>query len=100
MAFSVWKVLEISNTQLPYVNLVKILFASILTGVIIGLIPKTVIGLFVALLVFSFIYLFILAVIGALEKRDLNLLNKIGRRLGPLSGTFMKMNRFLERFVK
>ncbi len=100
MSFSVWKVLEISNTQLPYGNLVKIAFASVLTGIIIGLIPKTIIGLLIAILVFSFIYLFILAFIGALERGDLNILNRIGRRLGPLSGPFMKMNKFMERFVR
>ncbi len=100
MIFSVWKVLEISNTQLPYVNLIKIVIASVLTGIIIELIPKTVMGLLIAIIILSFIYLFILAFIGALEKRDLNLLNKLGRRLGPLSGMFMKMNRFLEKFVK
>ena len=100
MVFSTWRVLAISNTYLPYVSLVKLLFASILTGLIVELLPKTIIGLLIALLVFPFIYLFILAFMGALEKRDLNFLNKIGGRLGPLSGTFMKMNRFLERFVK
>lgn len=100
MIFSTWKVLKISSTKLPHVNLAKILFASILAGVMIELIPKTVIGLFIALVTFPFIYLFILAFIGALEKRDLNLLNKIGYKLGPLSGSFMKISGFLERFVK
>lgn len=100
MSFSMWKVLEISNTELPYVNLVKITFASVLMGIIIGLIPKTIIGLLIALLVFPFIYLFLLAFTGALKKGDLTILNKIGNRLGPLSGPFMKMNKFLEKFVR
>lgn len=100
MIFSTWKVLEISNSKLPFVNLAKIIFASILTGVIIGLIPKTVIGLLIALLAFPYIYIFILAFIGALEKRDLTILNKIGCKLGPLSRLFMETNNFLEKFIK
>ena len=100
MMFSTWKVLEISSTELPYVNLVKILFASILAGLIAELLPKTIIGLFIALLAFPFIYLFILALIGALEKRDLTILNKFGCRLGPLSRPLVKISKLLEKFVK
>lgn len=100
MIFSTWKVLKISNSKLNFVNLVKIIFASVLAGIIIELIPKTVIGLFIALLVFPFIYIFILAFIGALEKRDLTILNKIGYKLGPLSKPFRKINKFLEKFIK
>ena len=100
MVFTTWKVLRINDTKLPYMNLVKILFASLLAGLAVELLPKTVIGLLIALLLFSFIYVFILAVSGALEKRDLILLNRFGYKLGPLSGYFMKISKLLEKFVK
>lgn len=100
MIFSTWKVITISNSKLPFVNLAKLIFASILTGTIIALIPKTVIGLVIALLIFPYTYIFILAFTGALEMRDLTILNKIAYRLGPLSRPLMKINELLKKFVK
>ncbi len=99
MIFTTRKILIITNSQLHFVNLVKIIFASVLVGIILELIPKTVIGLLIALIIFPYTYIFILAFIGALEKRDLTILNKFVYKLGPLSKPFMKINRLLEKFV-
>lgn len=100
MIFSTWKVLSVSNSRLPFVDSGKIILASVLAGVIIALIPKTVTGLLIALLVFPYTYIFILAFIGALKQRDLTILNKFGYRWGPLSRPVIKVNKFLEKFVK
>ncbi len=99
MTLSTWKVLKITNSKLNFANLAKITFASILVGAIFALIPKTVMGLLVAILVLPYTYIFILAFMGVLEKRDLIILNKIGYKLGPLSRPFIRINKFLEKFV-
>jgi len=64
------------------------------------LIPKTILFFFISLFATPLIYILILALMGALEKRDLIILNKLVYRLGPFSKPFRIMIGFLEKFVK
>lgn len=99
MMLTTIKTLQVTETKLPYANLIKITFSSSLLGILLYLIPKTFLGLIVAILLLPILYIFILAFARALEMRDLLLINKFGNRLGPLSGPIRKLTELLERFV-
>jgi len=100
MILSVHKTLKITNTRLPWGKLAKIILTSILIALLLAPFPKTVPIVLITLFAVPFIYILILALMGCLEKRDLDMLNRFGYKLGPFSETFMKITKFLERFVE
>ncbi len=91
--------IQVTGTKLPFLKLLKIALSSSLLGLILLIIPKTILGLFVALLILPVIYLLILGFAQALELRDLLILEGLGYRLGPLSRPITKFTGFLKRFI-
>ncbi len=69
-------------------------------GLPLFLIPQTYTGLYVAIIVAPFIYLFAFAFIGGFTKKDIELLRRYSRKLGILSGIAEKLIAFIERFAK
>ena len=85
MVLTTLKSLQVTETKLPYNNLIKITIASILLGFCLLLMPKTIPGMLISVLLIPVVYILILAFTHALEMRDLILINKAGNRIGPLS---------------
>ncbi|MFY9638857.1 MAG: flippase [Methanobacterium sp.] len=100
MVLTTSKTIEVTNTKLPYLNLLKITFSSFIIGLCLLLVPKTIPGLLISLILVPVIYILLLGFTQALERRDLLILNKLGYRLGPLSNPIMRFTGFLERFIK
>ena len=100
MVLTTSKTIKVTETKLPYINLLKITVSSFILGLCLLLVPKTILGLLISLLIMPVIYIFLLGFTHALEMRDLLILNKLGNRLGPLSNPIIKFTGFLERFIK
>jgi stage V sporulation protein B len=94
-----WKTLNLARVSLPIGEFGKIIIASILMGLVFLPFPQTRAYLILALIISPFLYLGILTAIGGLKLEDLRMLYKIGSKIGPFSGIFMKFIRLLERFA-
>jgi stage V sporulation protein B len=91
--------MRVTKTKLPYFNLFKVTIASFILGLGLLLMPKTILGLILSLILLPFVYLILLGLTRALQKRDLIIINQIGNRLGPLSSIITMFTGFLERFI-
>ena len=99
MVLTTLKSLQVTETKLPYTNLIKITISAILLGFCLLLMPKTITGMLISILLIPVVYILILAFTNALEMRDLILINKAGNRIGPLSIPITKFTKFLKKFV-
>jgi stage V sporulation protein B len=99
MVFTTVTTIRVTKTKLPYFNLFKVTIASFILGLGLLLIPKTILGLILSLIILPFVYLILLGLTRALEMRDLIIINQIGHRLGPLSNFITRFTGFLERFI-
>ena len=100
MVLTTSKTIQVTGTKLPYINLLKITLSSFILGCCLLLMPKTILGLIISLILLPPVYIMFLGFTRALETRDLLILNKLGDRLGPLSNPIKKFTGYLERFVK
>jgi stage V sporulation protein B len=94
-----WKTLQITEVKLPLGNIAKIIFASILMGGFLIILPKTYIYLIVAIILAPFVYILILAFMGGFKKEDIRIMYRFAAKLGPLSRAFQKLIKFIERFT-
>ena len=98
MVALMWKTLKMSGVKLPVVDYGKIALASIIMGLIFIPFSKTKPDLILGLILSPFVYLGVLALIRGLKLEDLNMLYKVGNKLGPFSRYFNKFLDFLTRF--
>lgn len=100
MVAIVWRTFHITEVKPPYLDFVKIGTASIIMGLPLFILPKTDLGLFAAIFISPIVYTIVFAFIGGFTKRDVQLLRKYKKKLGPLSGAVEKLVKFIERFAK
>lgn len=100
MVLTTRKTLQVTRTKLPYLNLLKIGVSSIIAGLCMIFVPKTILGLFISLLILPLIYIMILATTNTLGTRDISMINKIGNRAGPFKKPITIFTNLLNRFVK
>jgi stage V sporulation protein B len=74
--------------------------ASIIMGLPLLILPQTFYGLLVAVIISPFIFLFAFTFIGGFTKKDIALLRRYTKKLGPLSGVAEKLITFIEKFAK
>lgn len=96
----VWKTFQITEIRPPYLDFGKIGLASIIMGLLLIIIPKTFVGLVLAVIVAPISYLVLLTVIGGFKKDDIRIVRKYKEKFGPLSGAIEKLVKFIERFAK
>lgn len=100
MVLVLWQTFRITKVKLPYLEFAKIGIASIIMGLPLLLLPQTYLGLYVAVIIAPFIFLFAFTFIGGFNKKDIELLRRYSLKLGPLSGLSLRLLRFIERFAK
>jgi stage V sporulation protein B len=100
MVAIVWKTFKITEVKPPYSDLIKIGIASGLMGLSIWIIPKTVYGLILALIIAPIVYLAVFTFIGGFKKKDIWIMKKYMVKLGPLSKVVEKAVKFIERFTE
>ena len=86
--------------KLDYSNLTKIGLAAALAGICVILMPKTILSLFISLVILPLIYFLILAYTNTLVARDISMIKKVSCRSGPFKRPLLKFTDFLTRFVK
>lgn len=99
MVAIIWKTFQITKVRPPYIDFGKIVLASLIMTVPLILIPKTNIGFLMALLVSPVAYLIAFTFLRGFESRDVRMLRRLERRLGPLARVFEKLVNFIERFA-
>ncbi|MGZ7048903.1 MAG: oligosaccharide flippase family protein [Methanobacterium sp.] len=100
MVLVLWQTFKITQVKLPFPEFVKIGIASLIMGLPLLLLPQTYLGLYIAVIISPFIYLFAFAFIGGFTKKDIEIFRRYIHKLGPLSGVVERLITFIERFAK
>lgn len=90
---------KVSGVKFETLDFLKILFASIVMGLVCILIPKNVMGMIIGVVVGIFVYIFGLVIVKGLKKGDLLLLYKIGDKTGPLRDYIYKFTDRLQKYA-
>lgn len=93
-----WKTYNITQIKLPFASFAKITLASLIMGLGIFLLPQTITGLILAIILAPIIYTIALVFLKGFEKRDVRMMRRIGNKLGPLSILSEKLVKFIEKY--
>lgn len=88
---------RLTDTKPPVIDISKILLASLIMSLVSLIIPKTPIGLIIAGVVCSVVYLFSLILFRFFSKDDLDNFRDYSRKFGPLASLLNKLINFVER---
>ena len=100
MVAIVWKTFKITEVNPPYLDFVRIGTASLVMGLIIFIIPKSISGLIAAIIIAPIVYIIAFTLIGGFKKDDIRIMRKYMVKFGPLSKVLEKVVKFIERFAK
>jgi stage V sporulation protein B len=100
MVAVLWETFRVTKVNVPYLDFVKIGIASAIMGIPIYFLPKSYEGLLAVIIISPIIYTIVFALIGGFTKRDVRLLRRYKKKLGPLSGAVEGVVKFIERFIK
>jgi stage V sporulation protein B len=93
-----WKTYKITKVSLPFRSFAKITLASTVMGLGIFLLPQTIPGLILAIIIAPVIYTIALVFLKGFEKRDVRIMRRMGSKLGPLSSINEKLVKFIEKY--
>jgi stage V sporulation protein B len=93
-----WKTYKITKVSLPFGSFAKITLASTIMGLGIFLLPQTIPGLILAIIIAPVIYTIALVFLKGFEKRDVRIMRRMGSKLGPLSSINEKLVKFIEKY--
>lgn len=93
-----WKTYNITKISLPFGSFAKITLASTIMGLGIFLLPQTILGLILAIIIAPVIYTIALVFLKGFEKRDVRIMRRMGSKLGPLSSINEKLVKFIEKY--
>jgi stage V sporulation protein B len=96
MILTTMTTIRVTNTKLPYLNFLKIGLSSLLLGICLLFVPRTIPGLLTSLLLLPLVYILFLSFTRSLETYDLIILNRIIDRTGLFSKPLKKFIRYLE----
>ncbi|ADL57665.1 oligosaccharide flippase family protein [Methanothermobacter marburgensis] len=100
MIIILWKTSEITGVKPPGLSLLRIGFSSGVMGVFMLLLPQTIMGLLLAIILSPLVYGASLLLIGGVEKRDVRLVRKSASRMGPLSGAMNRVADLMDRWAR
>lgn len=95
-----WKTLKIADVSLVKGDFVRIVAASLIYGLSLMFLPKTILFVFVAMLISPIIYTIALIIFGGLKKSEVRMIYKLSNKMGPLSSVVKKLADFLDRFAR
>ena len=95
-----WETFRVTKVNVPYLDFVKIGAASAVMSIPILLLPQTYEGLLAAIIISPIVYTIIFTLIGGFTKRDIRVIRRYEKKLGPLSGAVEGVVKFIEKFVK
>ena len=95
-----WETFRVTKVNVPYLDFAKIGFASAIMAIPILLLPQSDLGLIAAIIIAPIIYTIVFTLIGGFTKRDIRVIRRYKKKLGPLSGAVEKVVTLIEKFVK
>jgi len=105
----VWKTLQIADVKLEFMDLGRIIVATGIMGIILLLVPQSLliisipynyIAFLLVILLAAIVYLISLILVGGLKNSDIRALHKLSNKAGPLKPTIDKLVSLLERFIR
>ena len=90
---------KLTNTKAPYKFIGKVVLASLIMGLIIMVIPKTIIGLVIGIIFCPIIYLMGLVVLKSFTPDDIDEIAKFSHKLGPLSKVVNGVLNLIRKFL-
>lgn len=99
MLISMFKTFEVTGVKPPFSAFAKIIIASLLLGIILSFLPKTIFMLILMVFISPVIYTIFLMVLKGFEEKDIKLIKKAGRKMGPLAKYIDKIANILEKFI-
>jgi len=77
----------------------KLLLASLVMGASILLLPETLLGLIVGIVICPVIYLIVLILVKSFDSDDISAIRRFSHKFGPLSSIINKLLNIIERFL-
>ncbi len=90
-------VIKNTKIQIPWRNILSILFANILLTIIYLIIPKTIIGSIIGMIIGSIIYVISLILLKVFTKRDLNFFVQYLNKIPILKGYTERIVNYIEK---
>lgn len=99
MVIVMWKTFQITQIKPPYMAFLKITIASIIMGLGIFLIPQTVLGLILAIILAPLIFLVAFTLLKGFEKRDIRMMRRISGKINPISRPLNFIINWIEKYT-
>ncbi len=90
---------SLTNTEAPYKFFLKSILASIVMGILILILPNTILGLIIGIILCPIVYLLGLILLKSFDNDDIEAIRKYSHKFGPLSKIMNKILAFMKRFV-
>ncbi|RBQ23626.1 hypothetical protein ALNOE001_08080 [Candidatus Methanobinarius endosymbioticus] len=90
---------SLTKTKAPYLFVGKVILASIIMALIILIIPKTILGLIIGIIICPIIYLLGLIYLKSFDRDDIQAIRRFSHKFGPLSKIINRVTIFMERFL-
>jgi stage V sporulation protein B len=93
------KSFTLTKTKAPYSFVGKVILASLLMGIIILILPNTVLGLIIGIIICPILYLIFLVFLKSFDEEDIKTIRRFSNKFGPLSKIVNKVINMLEKFL-
>jgi stage V sporulation protein B len=100
MIITLYGTFKLSKVNIPVADFTRIIMASFLMGVILMLLPKTIEGFLMSIILAPLLYALFIAVVGGLRKDDIAVMYRFAGKFGPAAGILRKLIGSLERFTR
>lgn len=89
---------RLTKTHAPYSFLIKVTLASLIMALPVIVLPNTVLGLIIGLIICPIIYLIAIIVLRTLSHEDVAAFRKYTHKLGPIKGFANKILNFVDKY--
>lgn len=90
---------KLTNVQLPYTFITKVVIASIVMAIPAFILPNTNMGLLIGIILGIIIYFVMILLLKTLSKNDVNQFRGLANKSGPLSNKLNKLLDFAEKYT-
>ncbi len=100
MIMTVGELIKISGIHPPYNDILKMLLATVFMIFVMYLIPQTIIGMFIGLIVGTLVYLIVILFFKAIQPEDVVFIEHFVNRSGPLKKYLTKIVKLLKIYLE
>jgi len=97
MSITLIELTRVSKIHPPYIDLVKIIAATVVMTIVMYLIPNTLIGMIIGGIIGSIVYMVMILLLRAIRKEDVTFIKHFINKTGPLKKPILKLGK---RFYK